>query len=145
MASAAPFVPTKKKDVNRFLALAEIKPGDRVYDLGCGDGRILAAAAKFGAKAIGLELPILNFWFCKIFRRNNVEMRFKNFFNADFSDADVVYMFLSPSAHNKMGEMLAKQMKPGSRIITYVWPIESLTPIRADKIPSRPDLYLYEI
>jgi SAM-dependent methyltransferase len=142
LASAAPFVPTKKKDIGRFLALAEIKAGERVYDLGCGDGRILAAAASRGAKAIGLELSILNYWFCRIFRRD-IEMRFKNFFTTDFSDADLVYMFLSPKAHNKIGGILKKQMKTGSRIITYVWPIAGMAPEKINKSPGRPDLYLF--
>ncbi len=139
---AAPYVPTRKYDVERFLALAEIKTGDRVYDLGCGDGRISNAAAKRGAKAVGLEFSILNYLFCKIFRPR-ITTRFKNFFKADFSDADLVYMFLSKKTHNKMGEILRRRMKKGSRIITYVWSIDGFAATKIDKIPGRPNLYLY--
>ncbi len=142
IASAAPYVPTRKRDVERFLALAEIKSGEKFYDLGCGDGRIPDAVAKRGAKATGIEFSIFNYLFCKIFRPR-ITVRFRNFYKADFKDADVVYMFLSQKAHNKMGKILARQMKKGSRIITYVWPIKELTAIKIDKVPGQPDLFLY--
>jgi len=139
---SAPYVPTRKYDILRFLALAEMKKGEKFYDLGCGDGRIPDAAAKQGAEAVGLEFSILNYLFCKLFRPC-VKTRFQNFFKADFSGADLVYMFLSARAHNKMGEILRRQMKKGSRIITYVWPIEGLEAIKIDKVPGRPNLFLY--
>lgn len=140
--AAAPYVPTRRRDVGRFLALSEIKSNDIVYDLGCGDGKILAAAAGRGADARGFEISILNYLFCKIFRRN-IKVRFKNFFNADFKDADLIYMFLSQKAHNRMGGILKKQLRPGAKIITYVWPIEGLAPAKIDKTPGQPDLFLY--
>ena len=139
---AAPYVPTRKQDVLRFLRVAEIKKGDLVYDLGCGDGRIPQAAARSGAKAVGLEISILNYYFCKIFRRG-FEVRFKNFFTADYREVDIVYMFLSQSAHNKMGEILRRQMKKGSKIITYVWPIEGMVPARVDRVADFPNIFLY--
>jgi hypothetical protein len=52
-------------------------------------------------------------------------------------------MFLSQKAHNKMGKILQSQMKKGSRIITYVWPIEGMAPEKVDKVPGQPNLYLY--
>ncbi|PIR66793.1 MAG: hypothetical protein COU51_02155 [Parcubacteria group bacterium CG10_big_fil_rev_8_21_14_0_10_36_14] len=139
---AAPYVPTRKKDVERFLELAQVEKGDIIYDLGCGDGRILKAAKKKGARAIGYEFSILNYIFCRL---RGIEMRFKNFFKADFKDADIVYMFLSAKAHNKMGKILHSQMKKGSRIICYVWPIASFSPEKIDKIPGRSNLYLYRV
>lgn len=142
--SAAPYVPTKRRDVKRFLLLAEIKAGERVYDLGCGDGKILTAAISCDAAAVGFELSFLNYLFCKLFRRP-AEIRFANFFNADFSRADLIYMFLSQKAHNRMGEILQKRHKPGARIISYVWPISGFTPEKIDKMPGRPDLYLYRL
>jgi len=165
--SAAPYVPTKKRDVARFLKLAEIsskggsppkadtaprlpasggggKKEKIVYDLGCGDGRLLVAAAKNGAKAIGYEMSLLNYLFCLLFRRG-IKVKLRDFFNADFCDADVAYMFLSQKAHNKMGEILARQMKKGSRIICYVWPIVGMAAQRIDKEAGRPDMYLYVI
>lgn len=141
---AAPYVPTRSRDIARFLELAEIKTNDVVYDPGCGDGKILVAAASRGADARGFEISILNYLFCKIFRRN-IKVSFKNFFKADFRDADIVYMFLSPKAHKKMGEILRKQMKKGSRIIAYAWPIEGWEPEKINRAASQPDLFLYRI
>ena len=140
--SAAPYVPTKKRDVARFLKLAEIKKGERVYDLGCGDGRLLSAAAKQGARAIGYEMSLLNYLFCLFFRQG-IKIKLRNFFKGDFRDADVVYMFLSQKAHNKMEGILAQQMKKGSKIICYVWPMGSMAAEKIDKEPNRPDMYLY--
>ena len=142
--SSAPWVPIRKHDIARFLDIADIKLGDVVYDLGCGDGRILRAAKKKGAKPIGLEISILNYWYCKLFVRN-VEIRFKNFFHEDFKDADIVYMFLSQKTHNVMGKILSKQMKSGTKIICYVWPIEGWKPVRINKKEGYPTLYLYKI
>lgn len=142
VASAAPYVSTRKRDVERFLSLAEIKEGEKFYDLGCGDGRIPDAAAKAGAKAMGMEFSFLNYLFCKIFRPR-ITTRFQNFFKADFRDADLVYMFLSEKAHDKMGKILQSQMKKGSRIITYVWPIHGLTAIKINQVPGQPNLFLY--
>ncbi|MFH1193477.1 MAG: methionine biosynthesis protein MetW [bacterium] len=141
---AAPYVPTRGRDIPRFLELAEIKKGDIVYDLGCGDGKILVAAASQGADARGFEISILNYLFCKIFRPQ-IKVNFKNFFKADFREADIVYMFLSPKAHKKMGEILRGQMKKGSKIIAYAWPIEGWEPEKINHAANRPDLYLYKI
>ena len=139
---AAPYVPTRKREIGRFLKLAEIKKGDIVYDLGCGDGRLLAAAAKQGARAIGYELSFLNYLFCKLFRRS-AEIRLRNFFRGDFHDADVIYMFLSQRAHNKMGKILAGRLKPGARVICYAWPIEGWEAAKIDRQINRLGMFLY--
>ena len=139
---AAPYVPTRKQDVGRFLEIAEIKPGDIFFDLGCGDGRIPAAAAKACAKAFGFEISILNYLFCKFFRRN-FKVKFINFFTADYKNTDVVYMFLSQKVHNKMGRILKNQMKKGSKIVTYVWPIEGIEPASVNRVDGYPNLFLY--
>jgi SAM-dependent methyltransferase len=141
---AAPYVPTRSRDIPRFLELADIKPGEKVYDLGSGDGKILTASASRGADARGFEISILNYLFCKIFRPR-IKVKFKNFFTADFRQPDIVYMFLSPKAHKKMGEILRGQMKKGSRIIAYGWPINGWEPEKINHTPNRPDLFLYRM
>ena len=142
--SAAPYVPTRKRDVARFLKLAGIRKGQIVYDLGCGDGRLLVAAAKEGARAIGYEMSLLNYLFCIFFRRG-IKVKLRDFFKGDFHDADVVYMFLMPKALDKIGKILTPQMKHGSRIISYVWPINGLTAEKVDQEPGRPNMYLYKM
>lgn len=64
--TGAPFIPSSKKTLERMMKLAKIKPGDNVYDLGCGDGRIVFASTKAGAKAVGYELSLLPFCMPKL-------------------------------------------------------------------------------
>lgn len=140
------WVPTWQKDVERFLRLAEIKPGQVVYDLGCGDGRLVMAAAKQGAKAIGLEVSILPFvgaYIRKIFSSSKAKIRFRDFWLVDLKEADVVYFFLIPRIYEQLKNKLAKELKPGTRVIAYVWPIEGWQATIVDKPVGRPAMYLY--
>ncbi len=95
----APWVPTKSQDVERFLRLANIKPGQKVYDLGCGDGRMVCAATKKGAVAQGFEISLLPFLFANIRRffqkeRKKIKIYYKDFWNYNLGDADIIYFFL---------------------------------------------------
>ena len=140
------WVPTWQKDVERFLRLAEIKPGQVVYDLGCGDGRLVMAAAKLGAKAIGLEVSILPFvgaYSRKIFSGSKAKIKFRDFWLVDLKEADVVYFFLIPRIYEQLKNKLAKELKPGARVIAYVWPIEGWQATTVDKPVGRPAMYLY--
>lgn len=148
--SAAPWVPTFKSDVERFLRLADIKPGDRVYDLGCGDGRLVAAASAAGARATGFEISLFPFLLAKargIFleRRGQYEVRFKDFWRADLSGADVVYFFLMPKVYPKLKAKLERELRARTRVIAYVWPIKGWQPVAVDKHRRRPDIYCYRV
>ena len=140
------WVPTWQKDIDRFLKLAEIKSGQKVYDLGCGDGRLVIAAAKNGARAIGLEVSILPFiggYLRKIFSGSKAQIKFRDFWLVDLRDADVVYFFLIPRIYQQLKNKLEKELKPGARVIAYVWPIEGWQPAVVDKPAGRPAMYLY--
>jgi SAM-dependent methyltransferase len=140
------WVPTWQKDIKRFLDLAEVKPGQVVYDLGCGDGRLVIAAAKLQAKAIGLEISILPFvagFLRKIFTRSKAQIKFRDFWRVDLSGADVVYFFLIPRIYPELKQKLEKELKPGTRVIAYVWPIEGWQATKVDKAVGQPDMYLY--
>jgi len=140
------WVPTWQKDIERFLALAEIKPGQKVYDLGCGDGRLVIAAAKAGAQSIGLEIAILPFIagvFRKIFTRSKAKIQFRDFWLVDLRQADVVYFFLIPRIYQQLKEKFEKELKPGARVIAYVWPIDGWQATKIDKVAGQPDMYLY--
>src|SRR6185503_17400496 len=96
---AAPYLPTRQKDVDRMLALADIKPGDVVYDLGAGDGRFLISAAKKGAQATGFEISILPFLVAKLRIAmagvgDKAKMKAKDFFHVNLSQANVIVCFL---------------------------------------------------
>jgi SAM-dependent methyltransferase len=147
---SAPWIPTGKKEIERFLEIAEIKKGEKIYDLGCGDGRILFASAKKGAEAKGLEIALFPFLLASLFRvfqknRKNIKIIYRDIFRADFSDADIVYFFLLPKTYPKIKEKLEKEMKKGARVITFIWPVEGWTPVKVGKEEKRSNFYLYKI
>ncbi|MDQ5970696.1 MAG: hypothetical protein QG603_473 [Patescibacteria group bacterium] len=140
------WVPIWRKDIDRFLRLADIKPGQVVYDLGCGDGVVVVAAAKKGAKAIGLEVSILPFiaaYLRKIFSRSQAQIKFRDFWLVDLKEADVVYFFLIPRIYEQLKHKLEKELKPGARVVAYVWPIDGWQATVVDKPEGRPAMYLY--
>jgi len=144
--SAAPWVPTKGKDVGRMIDLAEIKNGDKVYDLGCGDGRLVFASATKGAKSVGVEIFILPYLYAKIksFFVLGSKIKYGNFFRQDISDADVIFIFLMEKSYHKILDKFNRELKPGTRVVIYCWPINEW----ADKliIKSKPreiDLPIY--
>lgn len=145
--SAAPWVPARKKDIARFIKLAKIKTDERVYDLGCGDGRVLEAAARAGARATGFEISLFPYFLARLRARNlpNNQMRvlYKNFWRADLRDADVVYVFLMTKIFKKLTTKLIKELRPGTRVISYVFKIPGWEPVATDKIKNNVSLYLY--
>jgi len=124
--SAAPFLPTRKGDVGRMIDLAQIKPGERVYDLGSGDGRLVFAAAKKGAEAIGIEIFILPYLYSWVISwgRKNAKILFGDLFNYDIRGADVVFIFLLNKSYGRLVEKFSKELKPGTRVIVGCWEIE---------------------
>jgi SAM-dependent methyltransferase len=146
----APWVPTDKKTIERFLKLVNIKEGDKVYDLGCGDGRIIFASAENRAITEGFEIALFPFFlanFLKLFKKEkkNIKIRYCDIMKANLSDADVVYFFLMPEVYLKIKEKLEKETKKGTKVVAFVWPIEGWTPIKIDKAEKSSNLYLYEI
>lgn len=144
---AAPWFPTWSRDIERFLKLANIKPGQKFYDLGCGDGKLVFAAAGAGADAVGFEISLLPYLLAVSGSQyiKNAKIRFKDFWKADLSKADVVYLFLTPKVNPKAKIKLERELKKGARVIAYTWPIEGWQPIRQDFQEGRPPMYLYEI
>lgn len=146
--SFAPWVPTRKKDLRRIFELADLKPGEVFYDLGCGNGRLAIYAAKnFQARAIGLELALPLYLVCairKLFSGNKLlKFKLQNLFNENLSGADVIYIFGMPDKLKiKLREKLERELKPGARVITYAFPIKDWMPERVDK-PARDDVSIY--
>lgn len=148
--SAAPFVPLWKKDVRRMLKLAAVKPDDVVYDLGAGDGRIVVAAAqKFGARAIGFEISILPFllaWFKVLLagQLGRVSIKPRNFYKEGLEGAQVVTCFLTPMAMRKLEPKFKRELKPGTRVVSYAFSLPSKKPDVVDKpSPKTTAIYLY--
>jgi SAM-dependent methyltransferase len=148
--SAAPWLPTRNNDVKRMIKLANIKPGERVYDLGCGDGRLVFGAEAQGAEAIGIEVFILPYLYAAIKNlfHKRTKILFGDLFNYDLSGADVVFIFLMSKSYQKLAKKFEEELKPGTRVVTSCWPIDDWKDklVKEDK-PTDKDLpiYLYQI
>ena len=140
-------MPTWKRDIRRFIALAEPKPGEKLYELGCGDARLVVCAAKTcGVKGVGVELSLVHVlaaWLRARLARSGVRIRLRNLFRVDLSQADIVYLFLMPEAYEKIRAKFERELKPGARVVTYVWPIPGWEPVKVDRCEKAPELYLY--
>ncbi len=128
------FVPTPQAVVDKMLELAEVKPGDVVYDLGCGNGRIVVTAAKkYGVKAIGFDInPVRVKESLENVKENHVEdlvtIRQDDIFTLDLSEASVITLYLLPSLNVKLMPQLAK-CKPGTRIVSHDFDMRGAKPL----------------
>lgn len=139
---AAPYVPTPAHDVQRILDLAAVKPNETVVDLGAGDGRLVLAAAKRGATAIGYEIAILPYLVAVIrcalsSHRLRAHINFQDFYQADLRSAQVVIAFLLPRAMAKLKPKFEAELQSGTRVVSYAFPIPGWTPLRKDKTNAR--------
>jgi len=123
----APYFPTLKKSLKPALDLLELKPGQVVYDLGCGDGRFLKAAAKAGLTAIGYELnPFVAFYAWATTRRygRRVQVHCGNFWHADITQADGVFIFLITRYMTQFDKfMLAQNFKKPLPVVSHAFKI----------------------
>ncbi|KUO87484.1 MAG: RNA methyltransferase [Thermoproteus sp. JCHS_4] len=149
-----PFVPTPEVVVRRMLQLARVRPGEVLYDLGSGDGRIVIMAAKeFGAYAYGVEIrkDLYEQSSAKI-RDLGLEGRAKilntNFFDADISDADVVTMYLLTSVNERLKPKLEKELRPGTRVVSHDFEVSGWRPMVIEEVYEEwrsHKIYLYKI
>jgi precorrin-6B methylase 2 len=127
------FVPTPQEAVEKMLEAAEIKKGDLLYDLGCGDGRIVVTAAKkYGVKAIGIDIDPQRVAESRENVRTNgvgelVTIKQGDIFQEDISSANVVTLYLLPSLNVKLIPQLEK-LKAGSRIVSYQFDMAGMKP-----------------
>lgn len=137
-----PFVPTPIEVIDRMLALAEVKKGDVVYDLGSGDGRIvIRAAKKYGVRAVGIEM---DGWLLDKARQaataegvgHLVEFRNEDALKADISRATVVTLYMLPWFNEAMKPNFKKMLKPGARIVAHDFGIEGWAPDKIEKLPG---------
>ena len=129
----APYIPTSEAIVERMLELAEVEPDDIVYDLGCGDGRILVTAAKrYGCRCFGFDInpervaeARENAKLAGVEQLVTIEQ--KDILTLDLSEATVVTMYLLPKLNAKLIPQLDK-LRPGARVVSHAFEIEGLEP-----------------
>lgn len=124
----APWWRTPKRTARIACKLANISKKDRVYELGSGDGSFVrVAAGVFGAKSIGIEVDGSRHVIAKLLvwaqGIQNITLIKDNFYNQDLSKATVVFMYLVPRAINRLIPKLNKELKEGTRIISFVYPL----------------------
>ena len=128
-----PYLPTDAHIVGAMLDFAEVGPDDVVYDLGCGDGRIVIEAARRGARAIGVDIDLLRVREshdnC---RRAGMGHRARfvraSFFDVDLRDATVVMLYLLPAVNVKLRPKLLWELRPGTRVVANYYEIGDWKP-----------------
>jgi ubiquinone/menaquinone biosynthesis C-methylase UbiE len=124
------YIPTPLKLVDILLDFAEVTREDILYDLGCGDGRILIRAAeRFGTRCVGIEcdrdrIAEANLRAKEAKVQHLIEFRHENLFTCNFQDATVVYLYLLPHLNLRLRPQLWRQLKPESRVISRDFDIE---------------------
>ncbi len=144
----AGYDPTPMRVVRKMLKMAEIGENDVVYDLGCGDGRIvLTAAREFGARAVGIEADPVRFliaYFKTLFsnQRDKVTIKLGNFMKMPIGDATCITLFLFSRGNNMLIPKFEKELAPGTRIVSYVWRINEWEPLKTQILD---EIYMYII
>ena len=139
----APFVPTPQEVVDRMLQMADVKKGDVVYDLGCGDGRLVITAAKqYGARGVGVDIDPQRIAEARAAAKQAgvealVEFRQQDALTADVSPASVVTLYLLTAANLKLRPTLQKQLKPGSRVVSHQFGMGDWVPTRTEAITDQ--------
>ncbi len=139
-AKLAPYYPTPDSIVMKMLALGELKAGEKMYDLGSGDGRIvIAAAQKFHAEAVGIEID-------KDLCRQSTERIRKlglektaqiingDILKQDYTSADLVTVYLLPNSNDKVQPLLERQLKKGARVVAHDFEFRGWTPVKVEDI-----------
>jgi SAM-dependent methyltransferase len=140
-----PYVPTTEAAVQTMLKLADVKKTDVVYDLGCGDGRIVITAAKsLGARGVGIDInPVRIGEANENAKKAGVEkqVRFEenDLFEADIHEATVVTLFLLPHINLKLRPKLLQDLKPGTRIVSNTFDMGDWKPEKEAIVPETDD------
>jgi cyclopropane fatty-acyl-phospholipid synthase-like methyltransferase len=141
-----PSVPTRHERIRKALQLANLQPGEVLYDLGAGDGRVLVIAVKeFGAQAVGVEIGPVQCaisWGKALWNGIGPKVRIeaRNFYRADLGSADVVFAYLTSDEAGRLQEKLKKELKDGARVVTVAFNFPGWEP---DVFDRENLIYLY--
>jgi predicted RNA methylase len=142
----APFVPSPIPVIQRMLQLAELEPGEVLFDLGAGDGRTVIMAAKtFGARAVGVELrEDLAKKALSTIHDNGLADRVTivngDLFSVNLTSADVVFLYLTTSANEKVRPKLESELKKGVRVVSHDYEIVGWKPVKVENFCENPQL-----
>ncbi len=143
-----PFVPSPQEVVDKMLELAAVKSNDTVYDLGCGDGRIVVTAAKkYGAHATGIDINPERIQEARQNATNAgvlklVQFKEGDLFQADVSKASVVTLYLLPGVNLKLRPRLLTQLREGSRVVSHSFDMGDWKPAKTAEVNGR-TIYLW--
>ncbi len=136
----APYVPTPPEVVEAMLRLGNVQASDRVYDLGCGDGRLVIGAAKAcGASGIGVDIE--PYWIEQSQENaalagvsSLVHFECRDALTVDLSEASVVFLYLVHWSTQFIVSHIRRQLRPGTRVVSHSFPIESLSPTVVESV-----------
>jgi SAM-dependent methyltransferase len=139
-----PYVATPPEVVKKMLQLARVGPKDMVYDLGCGDGRIVIAAAKrHGARGVGIDIDPQRIEEARANAQRagvakRVQFRVGDLFESDFSEATVVALYLLPQINERLRPQLWRQLKAGTRVVSHEFDMgDEWPPDRTEVVGNR--------
>ncbi len=129
----APFLPTLKKQVDEALDLLALQPGERLLELGCGDGRLLRAAAKRGIKAVGYEINPLLVLYCKVRcwrERKLISVHWRNFWHISLQGSDGIYVFLLKPYMTKLNNKIIQEIDHPTRVVSLAFAFPKRQPAK---------------
>ncbi len=143
------YEPSPPEVVRTMLQIADVRPGDVVYDLGCGDGRVVIEAAKLGARGVGVDIDPERVREARANARaagveDRVEIREGDLFETDVSPASVVMLFLQQDLNLRLRPRLLAQLQPGARVVSHWHDMGDWKPQRTISVAGR-NVYLWTI
>ena len=144
----APWHPLSDENIDRIIKFADLKPGDTFCDLGSGDGRVLIAASRENCvRGIGVEIDPIKVWLSRCFTTtaklsDKIRIYRGNMYDFDVSEADVIYLYLTHQALDRLFPEILSRVKPSVRIVCYRFCIRNMEPV---KVNEDKNLFLYRV
>mgnify|MGYP003395040292 CR=1 FL=1 len=144
-----PFVPTYAGDIKFIVEKLKISHSDVFYDLGSGNGKVVFLVEKLsGAKVKGFERTLWTHWWAKLHKlitKSRAEFSSRNFFNENWSGANIIYCYLYPPLMGRIEEKFKAEMKPGSIAIVRDFPFPTMLYTEKFFLPKAHEIYVYRI